>query len=771
MGNINLYHNITLTNQTVQKRNQIKHGMDNFTSFSWDGFDAFDNFGAFIINESKGSLKFYNGPGFSNEYTKPQFDNAGGSLEGVSFNKQSISFSVGVYWISIEHYRLFIEWLNPLKISYLIFGHDRRYRYNVKLSKIVDSTRWVVGKENIDGQEKDMYYTELALTFEVQGDSCARGVNPYEFGATLIPKWYNSSSVWEYNGGVFNSQGGNVQQTNFTVYPGQIFTFNTPASKTRFVLEYNYTDKSTQEVTSSYINGDINHEAATYFKVPSLTSTSHTINQKIILQKAINTKDKNFDWCCMSDKINNKIQIKQMSKRLIQKDGQLVFEESSEKYYYYAFKIQAYDTFFIHSPSNAPRYFIASSFDESKMSDNSLINDIISYDTSSSDWVTISLVKDQWLLLQIPEFFQTETEKYQYVKNTSLLDTFIFGTSLGQIHGWCFNEGANNTTIYYDLNNKRCTAKSLTSVFYYDYPVKAGECYEIDETATTKNDFPCYIVLDDDKELLAKDEKIPVGYLKNGELKGKRRIKITEDGYIRLQICKSSNIDTSSSKPWTFPLILRKSNVSLGWQIDADRCEYDTGTTNTEGSTTLSFSTQLNKDFDFYPSDMATPFEINIPLSICQEDHSINQQYSLALWIEKRANNGDLQDSVSLADISLFNLTHSSTSDLFNRMIFSYNSGSGLVYLKFGSSKDELLSLVVLNDIGERIVKNYQIFKTKLPGDFDYPGFYDDDLYFCLSIKKTAIRQQNQSIALPVKFYAQLLSNADIRCYPRTNLI
>ena len=32
----------------------------------------FDAYGAFIINENKGSLKFYNGPQFSNQYGKTQ---------------------------------------------------------------------------------------------------------------------------------------------------------------------------------------------------------------------------------------------------------------------------------------------------------------------------------------------------------------------------------------------------------------------------------------------------------------------------------------------------------------------------------------------------------------------------------------------------------------------------------------------------------------------------------------------------------------------------
>ena len=174
---IQYYHNLYITDATKQKRQQIKSLQDEFMTFSWGGYDAFENFGAFIINDKNGSLKFYNGPGFSNEYSKPQFDNSGGDLQGVNFNKQTISFTIGVYWINIEQYRLMLNWLNPLAVDYLIFGFNPDYRYNVKLSKLGDSTKWIVGKE--DGEP--MYYTEIPLTFEVQGIPCAKGVNSYEF--------------------------------------------------------------------------------------------------------------------------------------------------------------------------------------------------------------------------------------------------------------------------------------------------------------------------------------------------------------------------------------------------------------------------------------------------------------------------------------------------------------------------------------------------------------------------------------------------------------
>ena len=92
----------TIVDNTTKKeipveRARLKAQLDDFATFQWRGHDMFDDFGCFIINESKGSLKFYNGPGFSNEYSKPQFNNNGGDLVGVNFNRQTISFTVGVY--------------------------------------------------------------------------------------------------------------------------------------------------------------------------------------------------------------------------------------------------------------------------------------------------------------------------------------------------------------------------------------------------------------------------------------------------------------------------------------------------------------------------------------------------------------------------------------------------------------------------------------------------------------------------------------------------
>jgi hypothetical protein len=62
-------------------------------------------------------------------------------------------------------------------VSFLTFGYEPKYRYNVKLASIGDSTKYIIGRD----ENKDFYYTELKLTFDVQGKPCAIAMKPYEF--------------------------------------------------------------------------------------------------------------------------------------------------------------------------------------------------------------------------------------------------------------------------------------------------------------------------------------------------------------------------------------------------------------------------------------------------------------------------------------------------------------------------------------------------------------------------------------------------------------
>lgn len=167
-------HYSTLNNDLWGK---VEPLLDNYAKFYWDD-EPMTNYHAFIINEKKGSLQFYNGPSFSNNYTKPQFESASTRFSGVTFNTQQITFTIAVYAVTIEEYRQLIYKLHPYTIANLMFGFDEKWRYIVKLAKREDSTRYIVGK-NSNGQ--DLYYTELKLTFEVQGDAVAHSVTELDY--------------------------------------------------------------------------------------------------------------------------------------------------------------------------------------------------------------------------------------------------------------------------------------------------------------------------------------------------------------------------------------------------------------------------------------------------------------------------------------------------------------------------------------------------------------------------------------------------------------
>ena len=207
-----LWNNISLTDTTIAKRAHLAAVMDKFTTFNWRGYNAFDSFGAFIINGG-GDLKFYNGPNFKNEYTQPQFETSNGSLMGVTFEKQTISFKVGMYWISEDDFRQFINWLNPYEINTLSFDFEPNFLYTVKLANRQDSPRYILGYEGrvrngsvnstpsysseitADVDSRPMYYSEMTLTFELQGTPCARAVRPYEWS----PGTQNSGYTWGFD--------------------------------------------------------------------------------------------------------------------------------------------------------------------------------------------------------------------------------------------------------------------------------------------------------------------------------------------------------------------------------------------------------------------------------------------------------------------------------------------------------------------------------------------------------------------------------------------
>lgn len=163
-----------LSNNPEYLWNQVSPMLDKYATFRWDNEDM-TLYHAFIINEKKGSLKFYNGPSFSNNYTQPQFESASSRFTGVTFKTQQISFTIAVYAITEELYRKLIYKLHPYTISNLSFDFEPNWRYVCKLSNISDSTRYIIGHyTDNSGQTKELYYTELKLTFDIIGDAVAQ---------------------------------------------------------------------------------------------------------------------------------------------------------------------------------------------------------------------------------------------------------------------------------------------------------------------------------------------------------------------------------------------------------------------------------------------------------------------------------------------------------------------------------------------------------------------------------------------------------------------
>lgn len=174
-----------LSNNPEYLWNQVSPMLDKYATFRWDN-EEMTLYHTFIINEKNGSLKFYNGPSFSNNYTQSQFESASSKFTGVTFKTQQISFTIAVYAITEELYRKLIYKLHPYTISNLSFGFEPNWRYVCKLSNISDSTRYIVGHYTSDsGQTKELYYTELKLTFDIIGDAVAQSTQELGYNDDL----------------------------------------------------------------------------------------------------------------------------------------------------------------------------------------------------------------------------------------------------------------------------------------------------------------------------------------------------------------------------------------------------------------------------------------------------------------------------------------------------------------------------------------------------------------------------------------------------------
>lgn len=163
----------------LAKREILRKQLDEFATFYWGNTDMFEEYGAFIINESKGSLKFYNGPQFTNQYGQTQWGESN-YFTGVKFSTVKIDFTIGLYGFTIEEYQRFLHEFNPYRIDNLRFSFNPNWRYLVKPTQIPSSSRYIIGQEG----GEPYYYTEIKMTFEIQGIPCARHINSYEIKQT-----------------------------------------------------------------------------------------------------------------------------------------------------------------------------------------------------------------------------------------------------------------------------------------------------------------------------------------------------------------------------------------------------------------------------------------------------------------------------------------------------------------------------------------------------------------------------------------------------------
>lgn len=174
-----------------QRRAQFKGRLDNFCRFHWKDEDAFDKFGAFIITDNVGDLKFHSGPTWMNSYSQPQFSESG-DLLGVSFSTYSISFKIGLYAISEDQWRQFLNWMSPLTIGWLRLDYAPKWQYQCKVASLAEGSRYVLFS---DENGEDLYYCETTVKFDIVGTPIAYSVDQLEFskaasGESNDPKNY-----------------------------------------------------------------------------------------------------------------------------------------------------------------------------------------------------------------------------------------------------------------------------------------------------------------------------------------------------------------------------------------------------------------------------------------------------------------------------------------------------------------------------------------------------------------------------------------------------
>ena len=172
------YTKLNANNPQTYYRNLLKSSLDDFCRFYWKDEDAFEKFGAFIIANKRGDLKFHSGPSITNTYSEPQFGSYG-DLLGVDYSTYSISFTVALYYITEDEWRQFLNWMSPTTVSWLKLGFESKWKYQCKINKIAEGSRYILKPQSENNPA--YYYAETTLTFDLVGEPLAYTSQAYEF--------------------------------------------------------------------------------------------------------------------------------------------------------------------------------------------------------------------------------------------------------------------------------------------------------------------------------------------------------------------------------------------------------------------------------------------------------------------------------------------------------------------------------------------------------------------------------------------------------------
>lgn len=165
------------TQQSITKWDLFKGALDNYCTFKWNGLVSTDDtLRTFIVSDKKDGLSTYNGLNFSNTYSKPQFENGSGVLQGITFNTKQIKFKIGSYGLTLDEYANVMHWLDPYVIGNLTFNYDPNYGCHCKLAQLSDSEKYPIGYTSTG---EVTYYFESNVTFDIIGENVKYDLKPY----------------------------------------------------------------------------------------------------------------------------------------------------------------------------------------------------------------------------------------------------------------------------------------------------------------------------------------------------------------------------------------------------------------------------------------------------------------------------------------------------------------------------------------------------------------------------------------------------------------